>query len=1072
MSTPPASPACPHCGRRAVQADGLCADCLLALALAPASEDSAHQDPWWGALDEEAADEPGGPRIGRYDLLEEIARGGMGVVYRARQRGADRIVALKTILPHGLGSPEMVKRFRAEAEAVASLDHAAILPIYEVGEQDGLPYFSMRLAETGSLARQPKPMAARAAAALVATVARAVQHAHERGILHRDLKPGNILLDAAGRPFVCDFGLAKWLARDSSMTMSHAVLGTPGYIAPEQASGKTTLTTAADVYSLGAILFELLTGRAPFVGESAVDVLRQVVEQAPPDLRALQPGVPRDLEIICLKCLQKIPADRYASAAALADDLEAWLEGRSISARPQTRRERLVRWTQRNRALAALYAVVLALLLAVAIGSSVALVRLRAARSDTLEQLRSAALAEARATRLTGRLGQRFDALAAVERAARIRPGLDARSAAIAASALPDLRVVQRWPRLSATAANPTIFDARLERFTAELADGSVGVFGVEDGREILRLPGPGGRLEHAYAFSPDGQFLMAKFSGGATWIWRLADRRVLARLRGNPAQGLGWGSFSAHTGLVAVTRVDGGVEVFRLADLAAADQADEPVPWRVFPQTVKAQHVSFDPSGTRVVMSDLADGDSTPGMRRRPGKVVACEVESGALLWESPLPEGAGFAIWRGDGAFVAATGWDRNVHLLDGNTGRSRRVLRGHRDATAAARFNHAGTLIVSVGLDGSTRLWDVGTGECLLRWPSVEVIYAFSPDDRKLGLVLDRETVGICEAADSTTFRTWQPETAAGRPLMLEVSPQGDLVATAGFGNVHVWNARTGMSVSRQDYVLPQNVGFGRSGGRWQLLVGAAPSGFTRQAVGPGPALEAPQMWLSGEGLILRAVSGDGRRAFLTARREARAALVDVEDPARRVELGARVGRGVVHFSADGRLVAAGSTEEPGVTIWEAQSGRRVTQLDVPVDTQPSFDPAGRWLVTASGDGYRFWNRSDWRAGPRIAPALEGGAFDDWAGAFTPDGKIFACLQTGDRIALHDAATAELLAYLEPPSPITAQFLAISPESRWLYALGSDQTVQRWDLVEIRALLRGLGLDWGGENIADRR
>ena len=270
-------------------------------------------------MPDDEGDEPG---AFRYDLIEEIARGGMGVVYRAVQHGSQRQVAVKMILAEQAATPGMMDRFRAEAEAVASLEHPHILPIYEIGENEGHPFYSMKFANGGTLREclsefsQPRDTAR-----LIATIARAVQHAHERGILHRDLKPGNVLLDGPERtPYVSDFGLAKWIGRASRLTLAQSALGTPHYIAPEQAAGSSvTLTPAADVYSLGAILYELLTDGPPFVADTPLETLRLSRETEPPSPRSLKPSVPRDLEVICLKCLAKDSAARYPSAAALAE---------------------------------------------------------------------------------------------------------------------------------------------------------------------------------------------------------------------------------------------------------------------------------------------------------------------------------------------------------------------------------------------------------------------------------------------------------------------------------------------------------------------------------------------------------------------------------------------------------------------------------------------------------------------------------------------------------------------------------------------------------------------------------
>jgi hypothetical protein len=305
-----------------------------------------------------AAGAPAAGRVlGDYELLEEVARGGMGVVYRSRQISLNRIVALKVILGGGLASPAQAARFRTEAESAATLDHPNILPVYEVGDHDGQPYFSMKFVAGGSLAARVAELTAhpRAAATVVAQLTRAVHYAHQRGILHRDLKPANVLLQEAGDgpsvPLITDFGVAKRLG-DAGVTHTGVVIGTPSYMAPEQARGDKGLTTAVDVYALGAILYELLTGRPPFREASAVATLRKVMDDDPPEPRALAPTAPRDLASVAVKCLAKDPARRYESAAALADDLDRWLAGDATHARPPGLVEKAVRWVRRNAAAA------------------------------------------------------------------------------------------------------------------------------------------------------------------------------------------------------------------------------------------------------------------------------------------------------------------------------------------------------------------------------------------------------------------------------------------------------------------------------------------------------------------------------------------------------------------------------------------------------------------------------------------------------------------------------------------------------------------------------------------------
>jgi WD40 repeat protein/tetratricopeptide (TPR) repeat protein len=328
---------------------------------------------------------PDRPVVQGYEILEVLGRGGMGVVYKARQLSLNRLVALKMILAGSHASPQDLLRFRSEAEAVAHLQHPNIVQIYEVGERGGLPYFSLEFVDGGSLDQKldGTPLPERQAAELMSVLARAIQAAHQRGIVHRDLKPGNVLLTLEGTPKITDFGLAKRLDSGVQQTQTGVVVGTPSYMAPEQGSGKThEIGPAADIYALGAILYELLTGRPPFKAATPLDTVLQVIGEEPVPPSRLQPKVPRDLETICLKCLQKEPGKRYATALELAEDLDRFGRGEPIRARPVGNVERLWRWAKRNPGKAFLGAAVVVLLLTVAFGSSVAAFLVNQARED------------------------------------------------------------------------------------------------------------------------------------------------------------------------------------------------------------------------------------------------------------------------------------------------------------------------------------------------------------------------------------------------------------------------------------------------------------------------------------------------------------------------------------------------------------------------------------------------------------------------------------------------------------------------------------------------------------------
>src|SRR5438445_10925538 len=357
---------------------GLCTACMLETALGILPGAVAEVDSSAGSLDELSRDNAkptSGVKeavraatmlgeFGDYELLEEVGRGGQGVVFRARQKSLNRTVALKVISLGQWASTAHLKRFRREAEAAASLDRPSIVPIYEVGEREGACYFSMKFVEGGQLdeVARREPMPIRRAVELITKVARTVHYAHEHGILHRDIKPGNILLDTKGEPQLTDFGLARLVEAESTITRTREALGTPSYMAPEQAAGEyTKLSNATDVYGLGAVLYQLLTDHPPFAGGTTYETIKLLLDTEPRQPRLLNPKIDRDLSTICLKCLEKDPQRRYPSALALAEDLERWLKHEPIQARRSGIFSRGKKWVRRNPTSALLAASLIAL---------------------------------------------------------------------------------------------------------------------------------------------------------------------------------------------------------------------------------------------------------------------------------------------------------------------------------------------------------------------------------------------------------------------------------------------------------------------------------------------------------------------------------------------------------------------------------------------------------------------------------------------------------------------------------------------------------------------------------------
>ncbi|HEX2861694.1 MAG TPA: WD40 repeat domain-containing serine/threonine protein kinase, partial [Lacunisphaera sp.] len=671
---------CAECGAPVAQRDGneFCPACL------------------WRVLTSEHAPEPDPTSpdalfsVDGHDVLEEIGRGGGGIVYRARQREPRREVALKMLPPHETGSEEMRARFRLETNVVAALDHRAILPVHVVGDYREMPYFTMKLATGGTLAARGTALrgAWREIADLVATLADAVHYAHTRGIIHRDLKPGNVLFDAAGQPYVSDFGLAKYLAPEGDVTRTRLSLGTPAYLAPEIVEhGGPAATTATDVYGLGAILHELLAGRAPFVGESMPALLRQIVDAPVPSASSREPTVPRDLDVIAGRCLAKEPAHRLGSAAEVAAELRRWLAGRPIQSRATGPVERLWRWARRNPALATISALFLASLVLGGAGLIDRNARLtrsneRATQSEqkASEQLQASLVSEARITRRTGLVGQRASALALLDQAAALGPAERLRSEYIATLASNDLAIDRRLPGANARSDYTMDFSPDLARYLeADPIEGTVERDSAT--RAVLRrFRARSGSDVWYLAYGPDGTTVLAAHRDGGTEIWPVSGPSPAwtgGEIYGSDAQPSPLALHPAGQHLLKVEADDSIVAI----DLATGRKGASLAPQG------EVRLLSFNPAGTTLL---VVHRDRT----------VAWSWPERKALWSFRGPMSPARPAWSSDGRRVAVglAGRD-DIAMLEVRTGAIERLFAVHGDDGRLLAFQPGGRLLASV-------------------------------------------------------------------------------------------------------------------------------------------------------------------------------------------------------------------------------------------------------------------------------------------------------------------------------------------------------------------------------------
>jgi WD40 repeat protein len=904
--------------------------------------------------DANSPDAPAGPpatstptRLGDFELVRRLGEGAMGVVFEARQVSLNRPVAVKMIRAGLFAGDADLRRFRVEAEAVAHLDHPRIVPIYGVGEHEDCHYFSMKLVRGGSLARRLPAYLAdpRAAARLVAEVAQAIQHAHDRGILHRDLKPSNILLDEDGWPHVTDFGLAKRSGDDSSLTQSGAIVGTPSYMAPEQASGlKLAVTAETDVYGLGAVLYALLTGRPPFVADTILETIEQVRARAPVPPSRINPRVGRDLETICLRCLEKDPWRRYSSAIALADDLRRWLDGEPIAARPPATAARFWMWSRRNPIVAGL----LAALVLFALGTTWQWWRAEGLLLEARRDASSQAIDHALAICAHGDVGRGMLRLAeALETAPS---GAEDLKRAVCANLV-------AWSRRQAQLTN-VLRHSDVVHFVAFSPDGRTAVTASPDGTARLwdaytgeprgaPLRHEGGVMQAAFspdsrrvitasldrtarlwevddsrptgaplshrgpvrsvAFSPDGRTVLTGSNDGVAQIWDVASQQPL----GEPLRHNGWVQEVVFRpdGNIAITagQVDNTV---RLWDLRTGQVVGEPIPYHPGRRNNRSVPLFVCSANGELI---LTTGSWSSGQQQC---ARVWDAKNGQPLGPPLCHDHAIRAVGLSQSGDVAITGSDdRTARLWDARTGKSHGGPLRHQGQVLAVSLNATGTLALTGSEDRTARVWKVSGGEPVgdpLYHTGQVLAVAFRPDGR-----------AVLTGCDDGVARLWTlaPAEPAGTPVR-----DSDLEALS-----HLAHSPDGRTIL-----------MAHADGTAQVCDAA-----TMQPLGPPFRHEYA--------ILAVAISPDGTR-FLTGCVDG---TVHIWSARTRRLIGRPLyHQGPVHsvaFSPDGRMVVTGSGDRTA-RLWDAATGKPIG-MPLPHNVgvvAVGFSVTGEAVLTKTEDG----------------------------------------------------------------------------------------------------------------------
>jgi serine/threonine protein kinase/WD40 repeat protein/tetratricopeptide (TPR) repeat protein len=869
-------------------------------------------------------------------------------------------------------------------------------------------------------------------------VADALSYAHQEGVLHRDIKPSNLLLDVTGKIWVTDFGLAK-LEGSSGPTRTGDILGTVRYMAPERFDGWSD--RRSDVYSVGATLYELLTLRPVFSSAHQAELIEKVLHAAPEAPRRLEPKIPRDLETIVLKAIAKEPADRYASADALRDDLQRFLDDRPIRARRSTPMEQFWRWCRRNPLPAAALATAAGAVVMLAIGSAAMAWKfrdqrdqVRRAQTETRENLLNALTAQATATRVSRRPGQRFDSLRAIAQAASLARALKLpakeldrlRDEAVACLALPDLessgRAIHRPPSVWYFA-----FDYTMTRYALRFRDGRVLVRRVADEQEVARFHAAGDRGVPVFRFSPDGRYLAATHDPEfALTVWDI-DRRSPVVVDSGPVLSSA-ARFSPDSRQIALIHKDGQLLIYDVATRQISRQWHLPAP------------------GDLAFRSDGAQLAVCLNVLKAPVCQIL-DVQSGRVVDTIPLPM-SGSLSWSPNDSTLAIGCDDCKIYLWDVATRTRRGTLVGHSHVGLRTDFHPDSSLVASNGWEGRLWLWDPVLGRPWLNlrtgyWPE------FSQDGRIV--VALEDTLVPYQINPAREYRSFSHASAqALRYSDACIRQDGRLMAVGTSQGVVLWDLARGAELACLPIGSASHIKILASGD----LITSAPLGVWRWPI----RLDLDQGdFRIGPPQQLRLPSGDCGVSFDRSERIAASAdytVAHVVDHERYFDLGPVDECRAVAISPDGEWLATGSHGRSGAQVWRLHDGALVADLAIEGLVAVDFSPDGKWLLTSPAP-CRLWEVGTWREGKR-----PGGS----GLAFSPDGRAVVVQDANSVLRLVESATGRTLVRLESPDLHVAAQAAFSADgSRVVVTTNDGPAVHVWDLRAIRERLAELGLDW---------